>query len=220
MADQRLHVIVRPMTLSDIDRVLQIDRLSFPIAWSARTYRHEVERNDRATMLVVENAEPLHRSKNPQPSFLSWLSRDTISTDPGDLLAYSGLWQIADEAHISTIAVHPKWRGYRLGELLVWTMIQHVLNQDALRVTLEVRITNDVAQNLYRKYGFVKAGIRRGYYRDNNEDAHIMAVEPLDAAYRHQLETYRRVIATQLQVTFQGLPQQVAIERMDGDITT
>lgn len=219
MADQRLHVIVRPMALSDIDRVLQIDRLSFPIAWSSRTYRHEVEHNDRATMLVVENADA-RGGNGAQPGIFSWLSRDQSAAEPGDLLAYSGLWQIADEAHISTIAVHPNWRGYRLGELLVWMMVRHAIDQEALRVTLEVRVSNTVAQNLYRKYGFVNAGLRRGYYRDNNEDAHIMAVEPLDAAYRRRLETYRNALATQLWVTVQGLPQCVAIERMDGDVTT
>jgi ribosomal-protein-alanine N-acetyltransferase len=122
------------------------------------------------------------------------------------IIAYAGMWQIAEEAHISTIAVHPDWRGNKLGELLVWTLIWVAIKQNAELVTLEVRISNEVAINLYRKYGFVVSGRRRGYYRDNNEDAHIMALTPLDAAYRARLARYGRALAEDLLVATHGLP--------------
>jgi ribosomal-protein-alanine N-acetyltransferase len=81
---------------------------------------------------------------------------------------------IVDEAHISTIAVHPKWRGRGLGEMVLVAMIDAAIQRGAAEVTLEVRVSNLVAQSLYRKYAFVQVGRRKGYYHDNREDALIM----------------------------------------------
>jgi len=207
VTNNRLPVIVRPMALDDVEQVLRLDRMSFPTPWSARTYHHEIANNDRATMLVVEEPDA---EGNPGSGWLERLfggsrePRQPVSAS--SIIAYAGMWQIAEEAHISTIAVHPDWRGNKLGELLVWTLIWVAIKQNAELVTLEVRISNEVAINLYRKYGFVVSGRRRGYYRDNNEDAHIMALTPLDVAYRARLARYGRALADILLVATHGLP--------------
>jgi ribosomal-protein-alanine N-acetyltransferase len=207
VTNNRLPVIVRPMALDDVEQVLRLDRLSFPTPWSARTYHHEIANNDRATMLVVEEPDA---EEEPGAGWLERLlgggrePREPANTAP--IVAYAGMWQIAEEAHISTIAVHPDWRGNRIGELLVWTLIWVAIQKDAELVTLEVRVSNEVAINLYRKYGFEVSGRRRGYYRDNNEDAHIMALTPLDAAYRARLARYGRALAEALLVATHGLP--------------
>jgi ribosomal-protein-alanine N-acetyltransferase len=86
------------------------------------------------------------------------------------------MWLVIDEAHITTIAVRGEARGKGFGELLLESLIEAAGEMGADRVTLEVRITNQVAQNLYAKYGFRREGVRARYYSDNNEDAYIMTV--------------------------------------------
>lgn len=206
MRDDRLHVIVRPMTVDDIDKVVVLDRLAFPNPWPSYTYRHEILSNQTSTMLVLEaaNAEP--RADEPGGWLLNrFIGRRLPDTSSYPLVGYSGFWKIADEAHISTIAVHPDWRGHKLGELLIWTMFHLAMQQDARMMTLEVRVSNDVALNLYHKYGFEITGKRRNYYRDNLEDAHVMTAAPLDGHYRSQLRQFERDLARGLRVTFTGL---------------
>jgi ribosomal-protein-alanine N-acetyltransferase len=109
--------------------------------------------------------------------------------------------------HISTIAVHPEWRGKRLGELLLLTAMEQALGLGAGLVTLEVRASNDVAQHLYRKYGFRFKGVHRGYYRDG-EDAWLMAVEVDGRAYRTRLADLRQALMGQVCCRRTGIGQK------------
>jgi ribosomal-protein-alanine N-acetyltransferase len=103
-------------------------------------------------------------------------------------LGYGGFWLIAGEAHISTLAVTPDRRKQGLGELLLWSMLKRAASMDAFEATLEVRVSNDVAQKLYQKYGFEKVGQRRRYYQDNGEDAWIMTVSDFGSkVYQNRL---------------------------------
>ncbi len=90
------------------------------------------------------------------------------------IIGYFGYWLILDEVHITTIAVHPEYRGNSLGELQLVQLLEKVLGQTVHWVTLEVRTSNYSAQNLYYKYSFESAGLRHKYYQDNREDALIM----------------------------------------------
>jgi len=206
MADTRPQVILREMTLDDIDQVFEIDRLSFPTPWPIRTYRYEIEDNEHSCMFVLE---PVGAPPAPPRSASSrWWERLFGSGDGHGnghpprpfLCGFSGMWHIADEAHVSTIAVHPRWRGQQLGELLLWCMVRQAMMEDAAQVTLEVRVSNALAQNLYRKYSFDVMGLRKGYYRDNGEDAYMMAVTRLDNHYRDQLNTFGRELAQRVRV--------------------
>ncbi len=204
----RLQLRIRSMTLDDIDQVVMMDRLSFPLPWSARTYQHEVLNNRASTMLVVEQvaAQPAAPPPARRPAWpFQLLAKRAPVADPSPLVAYAGFWHIADEVHISTIAVHPDWRGRKLGELLIWTIAREAIRRGAALVTLEVRVTNTVALNLYRKYGFEVVGVRRGYYRDNGEDAYLMTVTPLDEAYRARLAEQGRELDRLLEVKVSGL---------------
>ncbi|MDE3074936.1 MAG: ribosomal protein S18-alanine N-acetyltransferase [Chloroflexota bacterium] len=100
---------------------------------------------------------------------------------PPTIFAYAGLWLMVDEAHITTIAVRQEYRGRGLGELTLCGLVDTGLEVGARLMTLEVRISNTVAQNLYLKYGFKQSGLRRRYYSDNNEDALIMTAEAINA---------------------------------------
>lgn len=152
---------VRAMRLEDIPAVMEIDRLSFPIPWSERTYRFEITENPSSHLLVTTaNSESI----------------------PSAIVGFSGYWLVVDEAHISTFAVHPGWRCQGIGQALLREVLRQAALQGATSATLEVRVSNLVAQQLYANHGFVPVGKRAGYYRDNNEDALLMTTYSLKPA--------------------------------------
>jgi ribosomal-protein-alanine N-acetyltransferase len=89
------------------------------------------------------------------------------------------LWMVIDEAHIGTLAVHPEYRRRKVATRLLATALQSMLDAGVRRVTLDVRAGNIAAQRLYRKFGFYTVTRRPRYYRDNHEDAFLMALSPL-----------------------------------------
>lgn len=176
-------LILRPMQNEDVPIIHALDRAAFPSPWPISTYRHELSAST-SKLFVLELA---HGPTPPRSSRHGLLQRirqfADIDASQSALVGFSGMWHVADEAHVSTIAVRPDWQGNKLGELLLWNMARHALHQKARIFTLEVRVTNYRAQALYRKYSFEIMGRRRGYYRDNGEDAYLMGVDPLDDAY-------------------------------------
>jgi ribosomal-protein-alanine N-acetyltransferase len=187
--NEALAVMVEPMRLVDIEAVLDIDRLSFPLPWSASSYRYELTQNAHSYFFVA--LAPQSGAAAPRAGWrerLSDLLRSSpeAAAPPRLVVGYAGFWYIVDEAHISTIAVHPDWRGQGAGEQLLVAVLERALDLNAVQATLEVRVSNTRAQNLYRKYGFEEVGRRRRYYRDNGEDALLMTAE-LHAGYRDQM---------------------------------
>ncbi len=187
---------VEPMRVADIDEVLVIDRQSFSTPWSHNAYRYEIEKNDAAHYLVLRPRQTAavlsaggngHQGGKAWDRVRRWLGTgETVRKQP--ILGYGGLWLMYDEAHISTVAVRPEWRGHGLGELLLIAMLDQSLRLNAACVTLEVRVTNTRAQQLYKKYEFEVVGRRRGYYTDNGEDALLMTTPSLqDRAYLARL---------------------------------
>ena len=157
---------------------MEIERAAFPAPWPASAYHHELTQNDLSTYLVL-------RPRDDGVEETSWPRRvgrrlARVAGRAAPLLGYGGFWMIVDEAHISTLAVHPEWRGRGLGELLLVAMVEAAMLRGALEATLEVRASNEVAQGLYRKHGFAQVGLRKGYYTDNREDALIMTTPRLD----------------------------------------
>ncbi len=115
-------------------------------------------------------------------SFLSELSNElahyfSVFNEKDELIAYCGCWQILEEAHITNIAVSPEYRRNHIGEALLKTIIDDCYKNMVKFITLEVRVGNIAAIELYKKYGFKSLGTRKGYYQDNNEDALIMWTE-------------------------------------------
>lgn len=197
--------IVAPMEEADIPEVVHIDQLSFSMPWQADAYRRELTQPSSHFFVVRLRQAPLEREGEQRMDGglrsivrrLSALLRRPAPPPPRPaprVLGYGGLWLWLDEAHISTIAVHPHWRGQGLGELLLVAMLERAIKLKAAQCTLEVRVSNEVAQNLYKKYGFEVTGIRRRYYRDNSEDAYIMTVPALDAAYARRLAELRAAL--------------------------
>ena len=146
---------IRPMAIADLEAVQRIERASFTTPWPPQAYRQELETNRLAYYLVGQLGE--------------------------DVVAYGGIWLMVDEAHITTFAVHPRYRRRRIGERLLLAMIDLSADRHAREATLEVRLSNIAARRLYEKYGFRPVGIRPRYYSDDQEDALIMTTEPLSS---------------------------------------
>ncbi len=141
------NIIIRHMTKDDVDAVYKVEEDCFADPWSKDSIRKELK-NDLARYLVAEV--------------------------DNKIVGYIGIWFVVDEGHITNVAVHSNYRGKKIGDKLVSEMVELCKENDLVAMTLEVRTSNTVAQNLYRKYGFRMAGIRKEYYSDNKEDAIIM----------------------------------------------
>lgn len=182
-----LPYILRPMTLDDIPQVVRIDELSFPTPWSIRTYRFEINNRDSSHLVVLElPGQETNEKSVLQRLFMHLHITPPVAAAQHAIVGYGGCWLIAGEAHISTIAVHPGFRGRGLGELLLAGMLRRAIRLNGQYSILEVRVSNVTAQALYRKYEYEIVGRRKNYYRDNGEDAFLMEVRPLDAAYKQR----------------------------------
>lgn len=170
---------LRYMRHSDLDEVVAIDEVSFDPPWSRSSYTYEISRASYSHMVVLEGISD--GSDPHENGWRRWLPLWKPTADapslPAHVLGYGGLWNIADEGHISTIATHPQWRGHGYGEILLTAMIQRSITLGAAYIVLEVRVSNQRAQNLYQKYSFHTVGVKKNYYRSNNEDAYDMRLE-------------------------------------------
>jgi ribosomal-protein-alanine N-acetyltransferase len=146
-------VTIRPMTMDDLDTVLEIDQLSFPRPWPESSYRFELTANQASILLVAEAGDRL--------------------------VGYIGSWLLVDEVHISTLAVHPELRKRGIARRLLMSLLKRAVSTGADLATLEVRVSNQPAIELYQSFGFRINGRRPRYYRDNHEDAHIMTLDKL-----------------------------------------
>ena len=140
-----------------------------------------MEKEDVASVVTIE-AQAYGEHHWSEDSFLNEISNElaryySAFDENGKLVGYAGCWQILEEVHITNIAVSPDFRRQGIGEMLLKQIIDDCYKNMAKYVTLEVRISNTPAINLYEKYGFKSFGVRKGYYQNNNEDALIMWTE-------------------------------------------
>jgi ribosomal-protein-alanine N-acetyltransferase len=106
----------------------------------------------------------------------------------GSVVGYGGIMLGVDEAHVTNIAVDPAWHRHQIGTRLLLNLCRAALAHGMGHLTLEVRVSNEAAQALYRRFGFETAGVRKNYYAETNEDALIMWVHDIDApAYQQRL---------------------------------
>jgi ribosomal-protein-alanine N-acetyltransferase len=180
MARHEIPYTVETMRVADASAVAALERLVFPVPWPARAFEYELRHNPMSYFVVVRprrsGPSQNHSSQQPADNGLP------EGTPHPSILGYGGFWFIVDEAHICTLAVHPDWRGRGLGELLLVRLIDRATQIGAAVVTLEVRASNSTAQTMYRKYGLVQTGLRKGYYSDNREDAIIMTTDLISSA--------------------------------------
>lgn len=142
--------VFRYMKDEDIDQILEVELASFTTPWSREAFYNEIHNNKFAVYIVLEEDKKI--------------------------IGYCGAWVVIDETHVTNLAILPEYRGRKLGEALLKKMMSVAKEMGAKSMTLEVRVTNDVAQSLYRKLGFQNGGIRKNYYSDNQENALVMWV--------------------------------------------
>ncbi|HEU5375907.1 MAG TPA: ribosomal protein S18-alanine N-acetyltransferase [Ktedonobacteraceae bacterium] len=201
------------MTMSDVPRVVEIERLAYPSTWPPSAYRKELQDNRWAHYIVLRDKQITQASvsasaveqEKPRRFFsLSFLPGRTTATltspDLASIIGFAGLWLMVDEAHVTTIAMHPHFRRRGLGEYMLASLIDIAYEIGAKWVTLEVRVTNYNAQNLYRKYGFREAGLRHRYYSDNQEDALIMWTDEINSpTYRQRFQELKSALMQKLE---------------------
>ncbi|MGN7403520.1 ribosomal protein S18-alanine N-acetyltransferase [Cytobacillus praedii] len=140
----------RFMDINDVDDILKIERESFTLPWSKEAFLNELTTNQYALYIGLE--------------------------EDGKVIGYCGVWIVVDEAQITNVAILPEFRGRKLGEALMRQAMEVASERGARTMSLEVRVSNSIAQSLYRKLGFQNGGIRKNYYSDNQEDALVMWV--------------------------------------------
>ena len=200
---------IRRMCQEDVAQVTEIDHEAFPTMWPPANYERELKVSLAHYIAACEEGRSAGRTEITEaqkriPLSLSVrmkrLSNHADSPGrkglpPGEgqyIIGFAGLWMMADEAHITNIAVRQGYQRRGIGEHLLIVMISLAVEQNARTLTLEVRASNTAAQKLYHKYGFTQVNIHRSYYTDNREDALVLAVEDITgAAFQrrlHQLE--------------------------------
>lgn len=138
------------MDINDVDDILKIEHESFILPWSKEAFLNELTTNQYALYIGLE--------------------------EDGKVIGYCGVWIVVDEAQITNVAILPEFRGRKLGEALMRQVMEIASERGARTMSLEVRVSNSIAQSLYRKLGFQNGGIRKNYYSDNQEDALVMWV--------------------------------------------
>ena len=140
-------ITVRAMKKADVKSVYEIEVLSFRTPWSLRSLMGELK-NSVAHYAVMEL--------------------------DGEIVGYCGMWVLFEEAHVTNIAIHPAFRGSGYGKMLLHGAMRAAASFGAEMMTLEVRETNTVAQNMYADMDFLQQGRRKRYYSDTGEDALLL----------------------------------------------
>ena len=150
--------VVEPMRRRHVRSVVRIEEQAYPRPWTSGLFLSELAQGDARTYLVA--------------------------TVDGRVVGYGGVMYVLPDAHVTTIAVDPSFRRGRVASVLLLHLVRDAIERGATALTLEVRVSNEAAQALYRRFGFAPAGARRDYYPADQhgpaEDALVMWVHDLD----------------------------------------
>ena len=193
---------LRPLKSQDVPQATEIERDAFPSLFPPTSFQRELKHRIAKYLVAWRCEDP-----EPDPTDLTenlrvnaplsvgrllegarnlWSGRRS-TREPGQeyVVGFVGTWYLTDEAHIVSVGVRSELRGFGIGELLLIGAAEHAIGRGSDVLTLEVRVSNQLAHNLYEKYGFAIKGVRKGYYTDNREDAYIMTTDSIrDASYR------------------------------------
>lgn len=162
-------ITITPMRRRHLPSVLAIEAQAYPRPWSARLFEEEIDRSGR--VYLVARAE-------------------------ATVVGYAGLLMIADDGHVATVAVERTWQHRGVATRLLGGLVGGARELGANQLTLEVRMSNTRAQELYRRFGFAPAGARKAYYGDNGEDALVMwAHDVAGPAYAERLAAVEASLA-------------------------
>ncbi len=194
---------VRLMCNEDIAQAREIDREVFYFQWPPPDFRRELESKLTRYIVICDTTKTAQIEPAVNSSLINrikqWLGRSGTTTDQSPaprqdyIVGFAGIWVVADESHLTNIAVRSEYQSRGIGELLLTYSLELAKELRAGFMTLEVRVSNTTAQNLYSKYGFTHKGLRKGYYHDNKEDAIIMSTESFNtASFQRKLQKLKR----------------------------
>jgi len=162
-ADEPLDVQLVPMRRRHLRSVMRIETQVYPRPWSMSLFMSE---------LALRSTRAYY-----------------VARVDGMVVGYAGLMMTVDDGHVTTIAVDPAWQRHKIGTRLLLQLAGEAIRRGATSLTLEVRMSNKAAQELYRHFGFRPAGVRRNYYVETNEDALVMWADDVDSKdYRRRLD--------------------------------
>lgn len=163
MSDPAAEVVLAPMRRRHLRGVLRIEEQCYPRPWSLALFVSELALGDQRTYLVAKVR--------------------------GRVAGYGGVMYVLPDAHVTTVAVDPARRRLAIGTRLLLALARAAVAKGSTALTLEVRASNSAAQDLYRRFGFAPAGVRKGYYADTGEDAIVMWAHDIDSeAYATRLD--------------------------------
>ena len=164
-----LEVVIGPMRRRHLRGVLRIEQQVYPRPWSMGLFMSELGFRSGRVYVVARVG--------------------------GAVVGYGGLMLVQEDGHITTLAVDPAWHRHKIGTRLLLRLTDAALERGVKNLTLEVRMSNSGAQALYERFGFVPAGVRKGYYPETREDALVMWANDVDTpSYAERLATIERDI--------------------------
>jgi ribosomal-protein-alanine N-acetyltransferase len=150
---------LRTMRMDDLSAVVELDLISFPTPWPKDAFAYELTRNRNS---------------------VCWVAEWSQATNEAILIGSVVIWLEKAYAHIGTLAIKPGFRHRGVGQRLLAEALKACVQRGSEISVLEVRASNQAAQALYQKFGFKVLGLKEEYYKDTQEDALIMVLDPLD----------------------------------------
>jgi len=168
-------VVIAPMRNKDLKQVLRIEQAVFPQPWSHRLFVEELaQRTSRA-----------YRA--------AWVG--------SRIVGFAGQMFIDDESHVNNIAVDPEWQGSGLGAAILSDLVRTGLDRGTRHLTLEVRVGNEPALALYKRFGLAPVGVRPNYYPVTGEDALVMWARDIDSEeYAERLTAIDSALVDRLRI--------------------
>jgi ribosomal-protein-alanine N-acetyltransferase len=171
-----LEVRITPMRRRHLRGVLRIEQQVYPRPWTFGLFLGEI--SQRATRVYL------------------------VARVGSEVVGYAGMFRAVDDGHITTVAVDPAWQRHSVATRMLLALARAALERGCRNLTLEVRMSNSGAQALYQRFGFVPAGVRKGYYPETGEDALVMWANDVDT------ELY----AARLNEIESGVPGRTVVE--------
>jgi len=160
------------MRHEDISSVIMVEQAAYQTHWSRQDYARELE----------------------QPN----LAQNYLLTMTNEIIGVGGFWALADEAHITTVSIHPRWQRQQFGAWMLFHLLSQAYKRSLRVATLEIRQSNHRAMKLYQRYRFETVGKRRNYYPDG-EDALILTTPPINTSdYQMFMQKQERIIRQSL----------------------
>ena len=166
------------MTRADVRRVRDVERRAYGPARPRTNFERDVESVSGRYLVAIEPGAP----PDPHGRLRRWAGRlGRVRDEPRErMVGFAGGWLLADQLHVTTVAVHPDAQRRGVATALLLALVDAARGAGIATVALEVRASNEGAQRLYERFGLRRAGTLPGYYRDNAEDAVVMLSPALD----------------------------------------